>query len=320
MITIMKQAFVRLKREKGSAVVYLVLSIAAIFVALYVSSLNTSLGSIAVQSEQHNWKSSDVLRVTYVEEAVAPSRLVAQEYDAFVQVNRDGSLSVASVKSDAFKQDLINALQGQAGSSQHKKQRGTGTSVIGFVMMFAIMQSLVYMMQYGEDKELRRMERILLSPITFSSYLGGMILFTMLSVILPALFTLAVCSIVGIDIGFSLAVYAGLLFVLSLFATAFALFLNTLFAQKDTANMLGSALAVLASIISGGFYEVANEGGILDTIASMLPTKAILQLSESLEVGLTSQAVEHLVFVLLWAVILFGAALFVQHVHKRAGN
>ena len=120
MITIMKQAFVRLKREKGSAVVYLVLSIAAIFVALYVSSLNTSLGSIAVQSEQHKWKSSDVLRVTYVEEAVATSRLVAQEYDAFVQVNRDGSLSVASVKSDAFKQDLNKALQGQVGSSQHK--------------------------------------------------------------------------------------------------------------------------------------------------------------------------------------------------------
>lgn len=320
MITIMKQAFVRLKREKGSAVVYLVLSIASIFVALYVSSLNTSLGSIAVQSEQHKWKSSDVLHVTYVKEAVAKSRLVAQEYDAFVQVHKDGSLSVTSVKSDAFKQDLINALQGQIGSSQHKKQRGVGTCVIGFVMMFAIMQSLVYMMQYGEDKELRRMERILLSPITFSTYLGGMILFTMLSVILPALLTLAVCCIVGIDIGFSLAVYAGLLFVLSLFATAFALFLNTLFAQKDTANMLGSALAVLASIISGGFYEVANEGGILDTIASMLPTKAILQLSESLEAGLTSQAVEHLVFVLLWAVILFGAALFVQHVHKRAGN
>ncbi|MCB6603666.1 hypothetical protein LI129_22955, partial [Erysipelatoclostridium ramosum] len=70
------------------------------------------------------------------------------------------------------------------------------------------------------------MERILLSPITFSSYLGGMILFTMLSVTLPALLTLAVYCIVGIDIGFSLAVYAGLLFVLSLFAPAFALFLN----------------------------------------------------------------------------------------------
>ncbi len=153
------------------------------------------------------------------------------------------------------------------------------------------MQSLVYMMQYGEDKKLRRMKWILLSLVSFSSYLGGMIAFTMLSVILPAFMMLAVCRLFGAQIGFSLPVYAGLLFVLALFVIAFALFLNTLFAQKVTANMLGSALAVLASIISGGFYEVAHGGGILDTIASMLLTKAVLQLSESLEAGLTAQAV-----------------------------
>ena len=182
------------------------------------------------------------------------------------------------------------------------------------------MQSLVYMMQYGEDKKLRRMKWILLSLVSFSSYLGGMIAFTMLSVILSAFMTLAVCRLFGAQIGFSLPVYAGLLFVLALFATAFALFLNTLFAQKVTANMLGSALAVLASIISGGFYEVAHEGGILDTIASMLMTKAVLQLSESLEAGLTAQAVEHLGFVLLWASALFIATLLVQWMHKTAAD
>lgn len=165
------------------------------------------------------------------------------------------------------------------------------------------------MMQYGEDKKLWRMKRILLSLVSFFSYLGGMIAFTMLSVILSAFMTLAVCRLFGAQIGFSLPVYAGLLFVLALFATAFALFLNMLFAQKVTANMLGSALAVLASIISGGFYEVAHEGGILDTIASMLLTKAVLQLSESLEAGLTAQVVEHLGFVLLWASALFIATL-----------
>ena len=164
------------------------------------------------------------------------------------------------------------------------------------------------------------MKRILQSLVSFFSYLGGMIAFTMLSVILSAFMTLAVCRLFGAQIGFSLPVYAGLLFVLALFATAFALFLNMLFAQKVTANMLGSALAVLASIISGGFYEGAHEGGILDTIASMLMTKAVLQLSESLEAGLTAQAVEHLGFVLLWASALFIATLLVQWMHKTAAD
>ena len=87
-----------------------------------------------------------------------------------------------------------------------------------------------------------------------------MIAFTMLSVILPAFMMLAVCRLFGAQIGFSLPVYAGLLFVLALFATAFALFLNMLFAQKVTANMLGSALAVLASImqrfVQYGIYHI----------------------------------------------------------------
>lgn len=68
------------------------------------------------------------------------------------------------------------------------------------------------------------MKRILQSLVSFFSYLGGMIAFTMLSVILSAFMTLAVCRLFGAQIGFSLPVYAGLLFVLALFATAFALF------------------------------------------------------------------------------------------------
>ena len=310
MITVMKQAFIRLKREKGSAVVYLVLSIASILVALYLSSLNPSLGSIAVQSDTRPWKSNAQLRVTYVNEPIAMSRLVAQEQDAFVSVRKDGSLSITSVKSKGFQKELRQALQGH----------GIGSTVIGFVMMFAIMQSLVYMMQYGEDRECHRMERILLSPVSFSAYLGGMLLFTIAAVMLPALGTLALCALAGVDIGFSLPMYAGLLGVLSLFATGFTFFLYTLFSRKDTANMLGSALAVLASILSGGFYEVAKQGGILDAIASVLPTKAILQMSESLEGGLQHEAFVYAGVVLLWASVLFLAALVVQHARKTAGN
>ena len=62
------------------------------------------------------------------------------------------------------------------------------------------------------------MKRILQSLVSFFSYLGGMIAFTMLSVILSAFMTLAVCRLFGAQIGFSLPVYAGLLFVLALFA------------------------------------------------------------------------------------------------------
>ena len=65
------------------------------------------------------------------------------------------------------------------------------------------MQSLVYMMQYGEDKKLRRMKWILLSLVSFSSYLGGMIAFTMLSVILPAFMTLACAGCLVLKSAFS---------------------------------------------------------------------------------------------------------------------
>ena len=68
------------------------------------------------------------------------------------------------------------------------------------------MQSLVYMMQYGEDKKLRRMKRILLSLVSFFSYLGGMIAFTMLSVDSAGLYDACVCRLFGAQIGFFLPV------------------------------------------------------------------------------------------------------------------
>ena len=165
------------------------------------------------------------------------------------------------------------------------------------------------------------MKRILQSLVSFFSYLGGMIAFTMLSVILSAFMTLAVCRLFGAQIGFSLPVYAGLLFVLALFATAFALFLNMLFAQKVTANMLGKCTCCFWHPLSRvAFMRWLMKEEFLDTIASMLMTKAVLQLSESLEAGLTAQAVEHLGFVLLWASALFIATLLVQWMHKTAAD
>lgn len=76
-----------------------------------------------------------------------------------------------------------------------------------------------------------------------------------------------------------------------------------------------TAVSGILFLLSGWY-----EGGILDTIASMLLTKAVLQLSESLEAGLTAQVVEHLGFVLLWASALFIATLLVQWMHKTAAD
>ena len=149
----------------------------------------------------------------------------------------------------------------------------------------------------------------------------GMIAFTMLSVILLGLYD-ASCRVPAV-----LLKSAFLLAGLCRSAVCFSFvcdslspcFLNTLFAQKVTANMLGSALAVLASIIWVAFYEVAHGGGILIPLHPCL-TKAVLQLSESLEAGADSTGRGASGFCFVVGKCLVYCDTLVQWMHKTAAD
>ena len=116
----------------------------------------------------------------------------------------------------------------------------------------------------------------------------------------PVFWLLWLQSLIGIDIGFSLPVYAGLIGILALLSTAFALFLNSFFDVADTANMLGSAIIILTSILAGSFYSLSKEASLLDKFLLLLPQKDFINFVNALEKGSLSQADQDISW-LIWS-------------------
>jgi ABC-2 type transport system permease protein len=68
--------------------------------------------------------------------------------------------------------------------------------------------------------------------------------------------------------------------------TSFGLLLVALFEKSDSSNMVGSASAVLTSVLAGSFYSFDKGNKVLETFIKILPQKAFLSMSDSLEKGL----------------------------------
>lgn len=164
-------------------------------------------------------------------------------------------------------------------------ERKTGTNIIGYMMMFLLMQGVLYARLFSEDKEKHMIERVLVSPIAFRNYLLGHAIFIMSIILIPSFIVIAGAKIISANIGFSLMQYAGLLLVLSMLSTAFSLFLCSLFNGADTTNMIGSAFLVLTSILAGSFYSFSKNRVIFNKILHILPQKDFINYADALEKG-----------------------------------
>jgi ABC-2 type transport system permease protein len=139
---------------------------------------------------------------------------------------------------------------------------------------------------FAEDKEKKQLTRISASPISVTRYLCAHSIFTFLVIYLPTMLVLYLVKfIMNVDVGFSFGEYAALLAIITAFATAFSLFLNALYNKGDTANMAGSSIVMMTSILAGGFYSFDKGNKILETIIQVLPQKAFLTLAEGIERG-----------------------------------
>jgi len=153
-------------------------------------------------------------------------------------------------------------------------------------MMFVLMQGISMTFMFAEDKDKKQIHRVAASPVSFSWYLCAHSLFTYLFLLAPTmLIILVVRYIFGINIGFGMIEFFSLTAILSALGTSFALFLVATIKTGDSANMIGSAVVVLTSVLAGSFYSFDKGNKILETIIKILPQKAFLSMAELIEQG-----------------------------------
>lgn len=306
--SVLKNDYLRTAPRLAYTVVMTVMTLLTIILAVYVTGLQQVKGHIAVITQGNTValpKSSKQLEITVVPQKPPQSDLVKQKYDAYVTVNPNGTYQIDTLHSKDFKDMVAMLLQHpNVCIPDSKNERGAGVNIVGFMMMFLLMLSFSNLFAFADDKEQGQLKRIVAAPSSFWGYLAAHC-FYCLTLIFPSFFMLAVLKLFGWDIGFSLPQYAALIAVMGFLGISFALLLNTLIKKPDNANMMGNAVTVLTSILSGGFYSFSKNNAVLDQMIKLLPQKEFMNFAEYLQNGTSVQNMGSILYVIGFSAVLF---------------
>ena len=284
---VLKNNIMRLAENKARLLLFLFLTACSIAAALFINASADNVGYIAVVSNDDITLPTEFINIIHLEEAPPMSELVAGKYGAAVIFDERGGHEIRTVRNEEFKQTLEALITNPAEfTAEQIGSRGSGTNIVGFMMMFILMQGVSMTFMFAEDKEKKQIKRIAASPVSFSGYLSAHSFFTFAALLAPVIAMLTIVRFAfNIGIGFGIPKYLFVISLLCFFATAFALFLISFIKKSDSANMVGSAVIVLTSILSGGFYSFDKGNKILEAIIKVLPQKSFLTMSELLEQG-----------------------------------
>ena len=306
---ILKNDFCRMRPRLGSIIAMLVMTLASIFFAVYITGVQQVKGHIAfITSGGAQSLDAKYLSVEVMTQKPLPSALVRQQYDAIVTDRGNGQFDIETLRNSDFKNMLQLLLKNpKAKIPAQKTDRSTGVNVVGFLMVFLQMSAFFYFFPFAEDKEQGQLLRISASPVSFNKYLAAHFLFCLCS-FLPAWATLAVLKAAGWDIGFSLGQYAGLLLLLAVPGIAFALLMNTFIKKPDNANMFGSSILIVTSTLGGCFYSLSKNNAVLDALIKALPQKQFMNFALSVQNGEALQQLFPVFYTLVLSLVMFGFA------------
>ena len=277
----------RLREHKVKFLLYLFLAAGAIAAAIFANSSSDVIGNIAVISPNNDQITSEYFQTTMLDNEPPLSELVAGKYDAVVVFDEKGVYNIKSIKDDEFVYILNAALQKPSSfNADQIGARGSGTNIMGFMMMFVLMQGGSMIFMFAEDKEKKQIKRIAASPISFTGYLLAHSFFTFIVLLAPIMPILVVARVLlGVELGIGLFQFFILVSLLCVLATSFAVFLVALINKSDSSNMVCSAITILTSVLAGSFYSFDRGNRILEVIIKVLPQKAFLSMSELIEQG-----------------------------------
>lgn len=303
----------RVNSQKNYIVVSILMTMLSIVFAVYLTSKVEVKGSIAVVTESDTVTfKSDYIKFTPMRKAPSTDQLVLGKYDGVIIDKGNGQYTFDTIKGEDYKKMLQSIIKNPKGFvPETKETRGIGTNIVGYLLMFLLIQCVLFMFTLAEDMELKQIERIAAAPVSFLKYLLSHFIFNFLVVFIPAFFILSVMKIIlGFNIGFSLMQYVGLLSLICFLGITFAMLINSVIKTSDAANMFGATIIVLTTVLSGSFYSFEKGNKILEKLLWILPQKNILSFVEGLEKGKALLAfTPHLVYIIGISLIFFIFAL-----------
>lgn len=305
---------------------------AVIFIPLMIvggvyfnAKMETKANVAVVSNNQKLNLSNKYVNLKVVKEKPKMSELVLNKYDAIVEDKGMGNFKITTIKDDKLKSQIASLFKKSnsvtVGSSAYTK-RGVGTSIIGFLIMIVLILQINFMLFYPEDRDFGTFKRILIAPVSSSKYLVSQGIFDFLVAFIPTyVAVIGAKDIFNIDIGFSYLQLAGVLALLLIMGTAFALFITSIMDDVDNAAMLANAIIMITSILAGSFYSFTDDNKILDTIVTAIPFKGYLTLVQGIENGKgLSNYYGQLTYILGLSLVLFILGTFITKRNLKTGK
>ncbi len=286
--TIIKHNFRRAASRRTYILLSLGITFATILLAVYFTSRFEFKGNIAlISKEKTPVMQSSGLNIHLLEAVPPRSQLVMNKYDAVVIDKGNGEYEVDTIKNKKFEESILKIFQNpgilEVEGDQSSK---AGTGILGYMIMFLMLQGLFFMTFFTEDKERKNLKRIATSPASIGSYLAGIGIFNFSMLYVPTMAVLVVSKeVLKVNIGFSYLQYLYLLAMIALFSTAFALFMTATIEKQDNVMTGAATIVVLTSILSGSFSAINTGSSAINGLISLLPQKAYLSMVYGLENG-----------------------------------
>lgn len=293
---------------------------------VYFNSKIQTKANVAVISANQKFNiENKYIKFNIVKKAPNVSDLVLNKYDAVIIDNGKGNFKIATIKSDKLKKQIENFLKNPklvTNISNSGDKRGVGTNIIGFLIMVVIVLQIQFMLLYPEDRDVGTFRRILISPVSGGEYLISQGIFDFIIAFVPTYIAVIAAKVIfNVNIGFTYLKLAGVLSLLILLGTAFALFIASIMDDVDNASMLGNSIIMITSVLAGSFYSFTNNNKIFNSIVKAIPFKGYMTLVQGIENGKSlSNYYGELTYILVISLILFIIGTFVTKRNLNTGK
>ncbi len=314
-LTILRNDFRRAGVNKGYIAVSLGITFAMILLAIFFTSKFEVKGNIALVTNQTGSAiQSNYFHVTQLAEEPPKSQLVMNKYDAIVVEEEKGQYRINTIRNAEFEDNLRRMLGNPAAfKPAAEAERKAGANILGYLTLFLLMQGLFFMTYFTQDKESGNFKRIVTSPASAASYFSAHVVFNVFMIVVPTMLVLTVCKeLLRVDIEFTYLQYAGLVTVLALFSSIFALFMSSLIEKSDNVMTGAGTIVVFTSILSGSFGAMRTGSGVFNNLLKLLPQNSYLMLARGIETGRNlNYYLPHAGYLLLLMVLMTGTAFLV---------
>ncbi len=240
------------------------LIVVPVFIAiavLFTARMDAASTLAVVSDHRLNLPTNSQVRIELVKTKPAESTLLNGKYAAIVTPKQNGGYQIETIKSTEDQAKIESYLA--TGKLPESNSRGTGTNILGFILMIIMSQAVVLMLLFPEDRIQKTFRRILTAPACVAQYLAAQGIFTFLYLFLPTFLAVAVTKVLfQVSIGFSLPMLALLTAILCAFSSSFALLMSSV--MSSNASTAATGISMITCVLAGCYFSFTDDNKILE--------------------------------------------------------